>query len=134
MFAVRGNLHLTLDLPLQADNYEKVFSHMKPNSILGLSHGFLLVHLHWKKTLYCANQTSICAFLSFCPTPKKGFLFTLTNNLYVFSSKIFSTNYPQCEIMVINRKLPQCILKYSLLNMIATNLKFLSGKKSHNGN
>ncbi|KAJ6707061.1 KETOL-ACID REDUCTOISOMERASE MITOCHONDRIAL [Salix viminalis] len=26
----------------QADNYEKVFSHMKPNSILGLSHGFLL--------------------------------------------------------------------------------------------
>lgn len=29
----------------QADNYEKVFSHMKPNSILGLSHGFLLGHL-----------------------------------------------------------------------------------------
>ncbi|CAL5342715.1 unnamed protein product [Camellia sinensis] len=28
-----------------ADNYEKVFSHMKPNSILGLSHGFLLGHL-----------------------------------------------------------------------------------------
>ncbi|KAJ0960921.1 hypothetical protein J5N97_001177 [Dioscorea zingiberensis] len=29
----------------QAENYEKVFSHMKPNSILGLSHGFLLGHL-----------------------------------------------------------------------------------------
>ncbi|KAK6932670.1 Ketol-acid reductoisomerase, N-terminal [Dillenia turbinata] len=29
----------------QADNYEKVFSCMKPNSILGLSHGFLLGHL-----------------------------------------------------------------------------------------
>ncbi|EPS61660.1 hypothetical protein M569_13135 [Genlisea aurea] len=29
----------------QADNYEKVFSHMRPNSILGLSHGFLLGHL-----------------------------------------------------------------------------------------
>ncbi|XVE51454.1 hypothetical protein DITRI_Ditri02bG0042000 [Diplodiscus trichospermus] len=29
----------------QADNYEKVFSHMKPNSILGLSHGFLLGQL-----------------------------------------------------------------------------------------
>ncbi|XAR72558.1 Ketol-acid reductoisomerase [Bertholletia excelsa] len=29
----------------QADNYEKVFSHMKPSSILGLSHGFLLGHL-----------------------------------------------------------------------------------------
>ncbi|VFQ64444.1 unnamed protein product [Cuscuta campestris] len=29
----------------QADNYEKVFSHMKQNSILGLSHGFLLGHL-----------------------------------------------------------------------------------------
>ncbi|KAL4562016.1 hypothetical protein LXL04_034204 [Taraxacum kok-saghyz] len=29
----------------QADNYEKIFSHMKPNSILGLSHGFLLAHL-----------------------------------------------------------------------------------------
>ncbi|OIT01231.1 PREDICTED: ketol-acid reductoisomerase, chloroplastic [Nicotiana attenuata] len=29
----------------QADNYEQVFSHMKPNSILGLSHGFLLGHL-----------------------------------------------------------------------------------------
>ncbi|CAL9121134.1 unnamed protein product [Musa textilis] len=27
------------------DNYERVFSHMKPNSILGLSHGFLLGHL-----------------------------------------------------------------------------------------
>ncbi|XP_075670780.1 ketol-acid reductoisomerase, chloroplastic [Castanea sativa] len=29
----------------QADNYEKIFSHMKPNSVLGLSHGFLLGHL-----------------------------------------------------------------------------------------
>ncbi|XP_073119095.1 ketol-acid reductoisomerase, chloroplastic [Henckelia pumila] len=29
----------------QADNYEKVLSHMKPKSILGLSHGFLLGHL-----------------------------------------------------------------------------------------
>ncbi|KAL2937370.1 Ketol-acid reductoisomerase chloroplastic [Bienertia sinuspersici] len=29
----------------QADNYEQIFSHMKPNSILGLSHGFLLGHL-----------------------------------------------------------------------------------------
>ncbi|KAG8077411.1 hypothetical protein GUJ93_ZPchr0007g6316 [Zizania palustris] len=29
----------------QADNYEEIFSHMKPNSILGLSHGFLLGHL-----------------------------------------------------------------------------------------
>lgn len=29
----------------QADNYEKIFSLMKPNSILGLSHGFLLGHL-----------------------------------------------------------------------------------------
>ncbi|CAK9133252.1 unnamed protein product [Ilex paraguariensis] len=29
----------------QADNYESVFSHMKSNSILGLSHGFLLGHL-----------------------------------------------------------------------------------------
>ncbi|KAL8208129.1 hypothetical protein R6Q57_007541 [Mikania cordata] len=29
----------------QADNYEKIFSHMKPDSILGLSHGFLLGHL-----------------------------------------------------------------------------------------
>ena len=29
----------------QADNYEKIFSYLKPNSILGLSHGFLLGHL-----------------------------------------------------------------------------------------
>ncbi|KAJ4703638.1 ketol-acid reductoisomerase [Melia azedarach] len=29
----------------QADNYEKIFSHMRPSSILGLSHGFLLGHL-----------------------------------------------------------------------------------------
>ncbi|XP_073312586.1 ketol-acid reductoisomerase, chloroplastic-like [Primulina huaijiensis] len=29
----------------QADNHEKLFSHMKPKSILGLSHGFLLGHL-----------------------------------------------------------------------------------------
>ncbi|KAI8026247.1 hypothetical protein LOK49_LG02G01171 [Camellia lanceoleosa] len=29
----------------QADNYEEIFGHMKPNSILGLSHGFLLGHL-----------------------------------------------------------------------------------------
>lgn len=30
---------------LQADNYEKIFSHMKTNSILGLSNGTLLGHL-----------------------------------------------------------------------------------------
>ena len=30
---------------VQAENYEKILSHMKPNSILGLSHGFLLGHL-----------------------------------------------------------------------------------------
>ncbi|KAJ0799675.1 putative ketol-acid reductoisomerase (NADP(+)) [Helianthus annuus] len=29
----------------QADNYEKIFSHMKPNNILGLSHGNFLGHL-----------------------------------------------------------------------------------------
>ncbi|XP_058776692.1 ketol-acid reductoisomerase, chloroplastic-like [Vicia villosa] len=29
----------------QADNYEKIFSHMKPNNILGMSRGFLLGHL-----------------------------------------------------------------------------------------
>ncbi|CAK7323639.1 unnamed protein product [Dovyalis caffra] len=29
----------------QADIHEQVFSHMKPNSILGLSHGFLIEHL-----------------------------------------------------------------------------------------
>ncbi|XP_028096512.1 ketol-acid reductoisomerase, chloroplastic-like [Camellia sinensis] len=29
----------------QADNYEEIFKHTKPNSILGLSHGFLLGHL-----------------------------------------------------------------------------------------
>ncbi|GKA68814.1 ketol-acid reductoisomerase, chloroplastic, partial [Tanacetum coccineum] len=29
----------------QADNYVYIFSHMKPNNILGLSHGFLLGHL-----------------------------------------------------------------------------------------
>ncbi|CAN1270015.1 Ketol-acid reductoisomerase, chloroplastic, partial [Linum perenne] len=29
----------------QADNFEKILSYMKPNSILGLSHGFLLGHL-----------------------------------------------------------------------------------------
>ncbi|GJS01661.1 ketol-acid reductoisomerase, chloroplastic [Tanacetum coccineum] len=31
--------------PLHADNYEKICSHMKLNSIVGLSHGFLLGHL-----------------------------------------------------------------------------------------
>ncbi|KAK9178593.1 hypothetical protein WN943_027785 [Citrus x changshan-huyou] len=36
---------IDLSLMLQADNYEKIFSRMKPNSILGLSHGFLLGHL-----------------------------------------------------------------------------------------
>uniref|UniRef100_A0ACD5W1L5 Uncharacterized protein n=1 Tax=Avena sativa TaxID=4498 RepID=A0ACD5W1L5_AVESA len=30
---------------VSSNNYEKIFSHMKPNSILGLSHGFLLGHL-----------------------------------------------------------------------------------------
>ncbi|XVF60894.1 hypothetical protein PTKIN_Ptkin08bG0084900 [Pterospermum kingtungense] len=29
----------------QVENYEKIFLHMKPNTILGLSHGFLLGHL-----------------------------------------------------------------------------------------
>ncbi|KAL3509180.1 hypothetical protein ACH5RR_028581 [Cinchona calisaya] len=38
-------LLLISDAAAQADYYEKVFSHMKPNSILGLSHGFLLGHL-----------------------------------------------------------------------------------------
>ncbi|KAL3509153.1 hypothetical protein ACH5RR_028554 [Cinchona calisaya] len=38
-------LLLISDAAAQADNYEKVFSHMKPNSIPGLSHGFLLGHL-----------------------------------------------------------------------------------------
>ncbi|CAA2989767.1 ketol-acid reductoisomerase, chloroplastic-like [Olea europaea subsp. europaea] len=37
-------LHLIFDVP-QADNYEKVFSHMMPNSIFGLCHGFLFSHL-----------------------------------------------------------------------------------------
>ncbi|KAL9382533.1 hypothetical protein Peur_025568 [Populus x canadensis] len=32
----------------QAGVYERVFSHMKPNSILGLSHGFLIEHLQSK--------------------------------------------------------------------------------------
>ena len=38
-------LQLQFHLLQQADNYEKIFSHMKPSSILGLSHGFLLGHL-----------------------------------------------------------------------------------------
>ncbi|XP_058076969.1 ketol-acid reductoisomerase, chloroplastic-like [Magnolia sinica] len=44
---VSGNdlLLLLISDAAQADNYEKIFSHMKPNSILGLSHGFLLGHL-----------------------------------------------------------------------------------------
>ena len=29
----------------QADNYKQIFAAMKPKSILGLSHGFLLGHL-----------------------------------------------------------------------------------------
>ncbi|CAK7323638.1 unnamed protein product [Dovyalis caffra] len=33
------------DIKVKPDNYEEVFSQMKPNSILGLSHGFLLGHL-----------------------------------------------------------------------------------------
>lgn len=38
-------IHGVFNALLQADNYEEIFSHMKPNSILGLSHGFLLGHL-----------------------------------------------------------------------------------------
>lgn len=30
---------------VQADNYKEIFDNMKPKSILGLSHGFLLGHL-----------------------------------------------------------------------------------------
>ena len=30
---------------VQADNYKQIFAAMKPKSILGLSHGFLLGHL-----------------------------------------------------------------------------------------
>ncbi|XP_039819512.1 uncharacterized protein LOC120681911 isoform X3 [Panicum virgatum] len=33
------------DIVVKADNYEKIFCHMEPKSILGLSHGFLLGHL-----------------------------------------------------------------------------------------
>ncbi|GAY57597.1 hypothetical protein CUMW_180670 [Citrus unshiu] len=43
--AQRDQIGTDLSLMLQADNYEKIFSCMKPNSILGLSHGFLLGHL-----------------------------------------------------------------------------------------
>jgi ketol-acid reductoisomerase len=39
------NWCMVFQYSVQADNYEKIFSHMKPNSILGLSHGFLLGHL-----------------------------------------------------------------------------------------
>ncbi|XP_039819511.1 uncharacterized protein LOC120681911 isoform X2 [Panicum virgatum] len=37
--------HAAAFLLSQADNYEKIFCHMEPKSILGLSHGFLLGHL-----------------------------------------------------------------------------------------
>ncbi|CAL0322570.1 unnamed protein product [Lupinus luteus] len=47
----------------QADNYEKIFSHMKPNSILGLSHGFLLGHLQSLKLDFPKNISVIAV----CP-------------------------------------------------------------------
>ncbi|OAY26318.1 ketol-acid reductoisomerase, chloroplastic [Manihot esculenta] len=47
----------------QADNYEKIFSHMKPNSILGLSHGFLLGHLQ-SSGLHFPKNISVIAV---CP-------------------------------------------------------------------
>ncbi|KAK6919179.1 Ketol-acid reductoisomerase, N-terminal [Dillenia turbinata] len=47
----------------QADNYEKVFSYMKPNSILGLSHGFLLGHLQSLGRDFPANISVIAV----CP-------------------------------------------------------------------
>ncbi|KAE9599915.1 putative ketol-acid reductoisomerase (NADP(+)) [Lupinus albus] len=47
----------------QADNYEKIFSHMKPNSILGLSHGFLLGHLQSSKLDFPKNISVIAV----CP-------------------------------------------------------------------
>ncbi|KAG4190912.1 hypothetical protein ERO13_A07G058900v2 [Gossypium hirsutum] len=40
-----GDMWETISGSDLADNHEKIFSHMKPNSILGLSHGFLLGHL-----------------------------------------------------------------------------------------
>ncbi|KAL5203494.1 hypothetical protein ABZP36_014446 [Zizania latifolia] len=47
----------------QADNYEKIFSHMKPNSILGLSHGFLLGHLQSSGLDFPKNMSVIAV----CP-------------------------------------------------------------------
>ncbi|RZC69022.1 hypothetical protein C5167_032097 [Papaver somniferum] len=47
----------------QADNYEKIFSHMKPNSILGLSHGFLLGHLQSQGVDFPKNMSVIAV----CP-------------------------------------------------------------------
>ncbi|KAL1560621.1 ketol-acid reductoisomerase (NADP(+)) [Salvia divinorum] len=47
----------------QADNFEKVLSHMKPHSILGLSHGFLLGHLQ-SVGLNFPNNISVIAV---CP-------------------------------------------------------------------
>ncbi|PPD76287.1 hypothetical protein GOBAR_DD26789 [Gossypium barbadense] len=47
----------------QADNYEKIFSYMKPNSILGLSHGFLLGHLQSKGLDFPKNISVIAV----CP-------------------------------------------------------------------
>ncbi|KAJ3670901.1 hypothetical protein LUZ60_008327 [Juncus effusus] len=47
----------------QADNYEKILSHMKPNSILGLSHGFLLGHLQSQGQDFPSNISVIAV----CP-------------------------------------------------------------------
>ncbi|XP_047315535.1 ketol-acid reductoisomerase, chloroplastic-like [Impatiens glandulifera] len=47
----------------QADNYEQIFSHMKPNSILGLSHGFLLGHLQSSNTDFPKNISVVAV----CP-------------------------------------------------------------------
>nr|GFB90915.1 ketol-acid reductoisomerase, chloroplastic [Tanacetum cinerariifolium] len=42
----------------QADNYEKIFSYMKPNNSLGLSCGFLLGHLQSAGLTSCKYLTN----------------------------------------------------------------------------
>lgn len=56
-------LTIFIILNMQADNYEKILSHMKPNSIIGLSHGFLLGHLQ-SMGLDFPNNISVIAV---CP-------------------------------------------------------------------
>ncbi|XP_050376718.1 ketol-acid reductoisomerase, chloroplastic-like [Argentina anserina] len=108
---------LLMKLAQLADNYEKIFSHMKPNSILGLSHGFLLGHLQSVGLDFPKNISVIVV----CP---KG-MGPSVRRLYVQGKEI-NVEVRQVSIKSANFSWEEHLLKSTLRNI---NVEVRPGEK-----